>query len=156
MINFYHITNNSESIRKNGLYPKDQIDDIPNDSKFIYEVAEVYNMSYPIKRREANFFFPSLSVIPYNYDNKHIVVVNQKDISRDIFVADRDIRDDIIFGNKTDKKAKSYIESVSKVSSDINSYTQNIEGTPEVIIHGHISTNKISEISRGKFIDGDN
>lgn len=149
----YHITNNNIQIQENGLNPSDNINEIPNDSRLINKIANENNINYPIKRGQANFFFPNLDSIPYNYRNNHIVVVDIKKISRDIYIGDRDIRDDIIFGEKSDEKIMSYINSIRKIkSSNINKYIENISGTPEVIIHKSISKDKISKICRGKFL----
>lgn len=155
MSDIYHITNNPNSIKENGLRPDKNISEMPKDSIFINKVAEKHNIEYPIRRRKANFFFPSLKTIPYDYARNHIVVININDIkSSNVFIADRDIRDDIIFNEKTEQRAKDYINSVFKVNpNNIRNKIQDIIGTPEVIIHGHIRSENISKIERGKFLD---
>jgi hypothetical protein len=154
MSNIYHITNNPNNIKENGLRPDKNISEVPKDSMFINKIAEKHNIEYPIRRGRANFFFPSLNTIPYDYDRKHIVVININNIkSSNVFIADRDIRDHIIFNEKTEQRAKDYIKSVLKVNSNnIHIKTQEIIGTPEVIIHGHIRSENMSKIERGKFL----
>lgn len=155
MSDIYHITNNPNSIKENGLRPDKNITEMPKDSIFINKIAEKHNIEYPIRRGKANFFFPSLKTIPYDYDRDHIVVININDIKySNVFIADRDIRDDIIFNENTEQKAIDYIDSVINVKpNNIHNKIQKIIGTPEVIIHGHIKSENISKIERGKFLD---
>lgn len=154
MTKIYHITNAPRDIEEEGFRPSENIGRVPDDERQINEVAKRENKEYPISRTNANFFFPSLDVIPYNYKREHVVVVDSTDISRNIFIADRDIRDEIIFGENSDENIISYIESISKTSpNQMNQSISNINGTPEIIIHGQIPPRKILEVKRGKFLE---
>lgn len=153
MKKIYHITNSPIDIKRDGFKPSGNIPEVPNDDLRIQEVSRQEGISYPINRKNANFFYPRLDDIPYDYQNSQVVVVRSDDISKKAYVANRDIRDDIVFGSASDNKIVSYLESIQQcTTSEIHKFTNRISGTPEVVIHGHISPQHISKVDRGKFL----
>lgn len=145
----YHITNNPIQIKRSGLRPEENISELPSDDVYIQDIAQKNELDYPINRRKANFFFPNLDSIPYDYNTAHIVAVDVSKINRSMYVADRDLRDSVIW-DKSEESAVEYVKSISKVqhSNDI----RHIDGTPELIIHGNIATEHIVAVERGKLI----
>lgn len=153
MKKIYHVTNSPIDIKKDGFRPSGNIPEIPNDDLSIQEVSSKEGINYPIDRKNANFFYPRLDDIPYNYQNSHVVVLKCGDISKKAYVANRDIRDDIVFGDTSDSNIMSYLESIQQCStSEIHQFADRISGTPEVVIHGHISPQHILKVERGKFL----
>jgi len=152
MEKIYHITSSPNKIKSEGFQPKENIRETPKDDDRIQEVAENLDFNYPIDRTNANFFYPSIQDIPYNYSNNHIVVVNCSQISKKMFMADRDLRDNIVFGDESQEKVLKYLRSIIPLdSANITTMRKSIDGTPEIIVHGQIRPEFIVEVCRGKF-----
>jgi len=149
----YHVTNSALDIKQSGFRPSENIPEVPRDDIRIQEVSSQNEEEYPIDRNRANFFYPSLQSIPFDYANLHVIVVDCTEIKKRAYVADRDIRDDIVFGNATNDKILSYLESIHKCPPErVHDYINEISGTSEVIIHGKIDPSHIIKIERGKFV----
>lgn len=64
-----------------------------------------------------------------------------------------DLRDDIVFGDKSQEKVLKYLRSIIPVHPEnITTVRKSIDGTPEIIVYVQIQPELILKVRRGKLL----